>query len=155
MSTAESPAPDLVITRVFDAPRAVVFRAWTDPRQLAQWWGPKGFSNPVCEIDARPGGAIRIDMTAPDGTVFPMGGRVREVDPPARLVFTSSAFEDARGNPLLENLNAVAFEDLGGKTRITLTVHVLKSSPEVAQALAGMEQGWNESLDRLAELAKG
>lgn len=65
---------ELVLTRTFDAPRELVFKAWTDAKQLAEWWGPKGFTNPVCDIDVRPGGAIRIDMTGPDGTVYPMGG---------------------------------------------------------------------------------
>ena len=65
----ESAEHQLRITRVFDAPREVVFKAWTDPQLLAQWWGPKGFTNPVCELDARPGGAIRVHMRGPDGTV--------------------------------------------------------------------------------------
>lgn len=60
---------EVTITRVFDAPRATVFRAWTDADRLAQWWGPKGFTNPVCEIDARVGGAIRIHMRSPDDCV--------------------------------------------------------------------------------------
>ena len=70
---------EITITRIFDAPRALVFKAWTDAAQLAQWWGPKGFTNPVCEIDARVGGAIRIHMRAPDGAIYPMGGEIREI----------------------------------------------------------------------------
>src|SRR5262249_57658906 len=66
---------EITITRVFDAPRATVFRAWTDANQLAQWWGPKGFTNPVCEIEARVGEAIRIHMRSPDGSVYPDEGR--------------------------------------------------------------------------------
>src|SRR5436190_8252782 len=72
-AAANAPQRELVLTRVFDAPREVVFRAWTDPERLAQWWGPRGFTNPRCEWDARPGGAIRVDMKGPDGTVYPMG----------------------------------------------------------------------------------
>ena len=60
----------VTITRVFDAPRALVWAAWTDPKRMAQWWGPKGFTNPVCELDLRVGGKIRIDMRAPDGTRY-------------------------------------------------------------------------------------
>src|ERR1700722_3962453 len=75
----ESAERELKITRVFDAPREVVFKAWTDPKLLAQWWGPKGFTNPVCELDARPGGAIRVHMRGPDGTVYPMGGMFHEI----------------------------------------------------------------------------
>ena len=81
---------EITITRMFDAPRAVVFRAWTDAGQLAQWWGPKGFTNPVCEIDVRVGGAIRIHMRSPDGNIYPMKGEFREIVPPERLVHGES-----------------------------------------------------------------
>jgi uncharacterized protein YndB with AHSA1/START domain len=143
---------EIRFTRVFDAPRTVVFRMWTDPTHLARWWGPHGFTNPLCELDARPGGAIRIDMTGPDGTVYPMGGVVREITPPARFVFTSTAILDAAGNPQLENLNTVTFEDENGKTKLTLTVKVLKATPAATYALAGMEMGWSQSLERLMSL---
>jgi uncharacterized protein YndB with AHSA1/START domain len=63
---------ELTITRVFDAPRALVFEVWTDPKHLAQWWGPQGFTNPVCEFDARVGGELRIHMRGPDGSIYPM-----------------------------------------------------------------------------------
>ncbi len=150
---AQKPAkPNLVLTRVFDAPRALVFRAWTDPKHVAQWWGPKGFTNPVCELDVRPGGPIRIDMRGPDGVVYPMGGVFHEIVEPERLVFTSSAFEDEKGHPQLEVLNTVTFTEHGGKTKVTLQARVVKSMPEVAAALAGMEEGWTQSLERLEEL---
>ncbi len=151
-SPAQKPAmPALVITRVFDAPRELVFKVWTDPKHMAQWWGPKGFTNPVCELDARPGGAIRIDMRGPDGVTYPMGGVFHEIVEPERLVFTASAFQDEEGNPQLEVLNTVTFAELGGKTKLTLQAVVVKSAPAVAAALAGMEEGWRQSLDRLAE----
>src|SRR5680860_496485 len=82
---------DLTITRVFDAPRDLVYKAWTDPALMTRWFGPKDFTNPVCELDVRPGGAILIHMQGPDGTVYPMTGEFQEVVPPERLVFTSSA----------------------------------------------------------------
>src|SRR6266576_3421118 len=75
----ESAQWNLVLTRVFDAPRELVFKAWTDTKHMAQWWGPNGFTNPVCELDARAGGAIRIDMRAPDGAVYPMKGVFEEI----------------------------------------------------------------------------
>src|SRR5438874_12824597 len=86
-ATKNVPAP-LVLTRVFDAPRELVFRTWTDPQHVEQWWGPHGFSNPVMEWDARPGGAIRNHMRGPDGTIYPSRGEFLEVVPPERLVFT-------------------------------------------------------------------
>ena len=146
---------ELVITRIFDAPRELVWKAWTDPKRLARWWGPNGFTNPVCELDVRPGGAIRIDMTGPDGVLYPIRGVFHEIVEPERLVFTTSAFEDGEGNPQLEVLNTVIFAELGGKTKLALKAVVVKSAPEVAGALAGMEEGWSQSLGRLAEeLAK-
>jgi uncharacterized protein YndB with AHSA1/START domain len=157
MTERNSPATgtadrEVVLTRVFDAPRALVFKAWTDPLQLANWWGPKGFTNPVCELDVRPSGGIRIDMTGPDGAVYPMKGVFHEVVEPERLVFTSTAFEDEQGRPRLEVLNTVTFAEHGGQTKLTLRAVVVKSTPELAAALAGMEEGWGQSLERLAEL---
>src|SRR5512144_2317401 len=79
-----TPGP-LTLTRTFDAPRERLFEAWTDPAHVAPWWGPECFTNPVCELDPRSGGAIRIDMRAPDGTVYPMAGVYREITAPSRL----------------------------------------------------------------------
>jgi len=140
---------ELITTRVFEAPREVVFKAWTDPAQLKRWWGPKGFTNPVCEVDVRPGGAIRIHMRAPDGVVYPMTGVFHEVAEPERLVFTSSAL-DQNGEPLFEVLNTVTLADEGGKTKLTVRASVTKVRGQAAPHLSGMEQGWSEALDRLA-----
>lgn len=111
---------ELVITRIFDAPRDLVFKALTDPKQVAQWWGPKGFTNPICEWDARAGGDIRVDMRGPDGNVYPMGGVFREIAPPERLVFTITAFFDKESNPMLENLNTITLEEHEGMTYVTV-----------------------------------
>jgi uncharacterized protein YndB with AHSA1/START domain len=140
---------DLVITRIFDAPRSLVFKVWTDARHTAQWWGPKGFTNPVCELDARTGGAIRIHMRAPDGAVYPMTGRFEEIVEPERLVFVSSAL-DENGNSMFDILNAVSFAEQGGKTTLTLQARVIKTTALAPQYLKGMEAGWSQSLDRLA-----
>jgi len=142
---------DLVLNRVFDAPRDLVWRAWTDPAQLPQWWGPAHFTNPVCRADVRPGGAIYIEMRAPNGTVYPMSGTFQEVVEPERIVFTSGP-TDAQGNLLFEILTTVTFTDQGGKTELKLEAKVLSETAVAPQHLAGMEQGWNQSLDRLGEL---
>lgn len=142
--------PDLIITRVFGAPRELVFRAWVERDRLARWWGPGGFTNPVCEIDVRPGGAIRIDMRAPDGTVFGMGGAFVEVVAPERIVFTSTAMPDENGEPQLVNLNTVEFAEVDGKTELTLTVVVQKRTPAIERNLDGMPIGWTQSFDRLS-----
>ncbi len=140
---------ELVLTRTFDAPRELVFKAWTDPKHVAQWWGPSGFTNPVCELDARSGGAIRIHMRAPDGTVYPMTGVYQELVAPERLVFTSSAL-DVAGQPLFEVLTTVTFAEEGGKTTQTLRARVTKKTEGADTYLDGMEAGWTQSLERLA-----
>jgi uncharacterized protein YndB with AHSA1/START domain len=145
---------ELVLTRVFDAPRELVFKAWTDPKHVAQWWGPHGFTNPVCELDVRPGGAIRIHMRGPDGTVYPMTGVCQEIVEPERLVFTSAAL-GADGNLMFEVLTTVTFAEQNGKTKQTMRARVIKTTAQAAQYLAGMEAGWTQSLERLAKsLAK-
>jgi len=150
------PVRELVLTRTFDAPRSLVFKAWIDPKHLARWWGPSGFTNPVCEVDARPGGGIRIDMTGPDGVVYPMKGVFHEIVEPERLVFACSAHDDGAGNPGLEVINTVTFAEQDGKTTLTLHAVVVKATfPAAATALAGMEVGWTQSLERLkAEVAQ-
>jgi len=140
--------PELVLTRVFKAPRGPVFAAWTEPTQVAQWWGPNGFTNPVCELDVRPGGAIRIHMRGPDGTVYPMTGVYQEIVEPARLVFTGAALDES-GKPLFEVLNTVAFVEHDGTTKLTVRARVVKSTAGAAPYLAGMEAGWTQSLERL------
>lgn len=139
---------ELVITRVFNAPRKAVFKAWTDPQQVARWWGPHGFTNPVCEVDARPGGSIRIHMRGPDGTVYPMTGTYQEVVEPERLVFLSAAL-DQDGTPMFEVLTTVTFAEQGGKTTLTMNARVVKATAKAPQYIAGMEAGWTQSLERL------
>lgn len=156
-AAADSKIPatrEVNITRVFDAPRSLVFKMWIEPEHMAKWWGPRGFTNPVCELDARPGGAILIHMRGPDGTVYPMTGTFREIVPPERLVFVAVA-EDHDGNPLLEALTVVTFEAHGGRTRLTVHAKAVGLAPVAPQMLAGMEAGWTQSLERLAELVAG
>jgi len=142
---------EITITRIFDAPRTTVFKAWTDPKILAQWWGPKGFTNPRCEIDVRVGGAIRIDMRAPDGAVYPMGGEFREIVAPERLVFSNNAL-DAAGNPIIEGLTTVTFAEESGKTKLTLHTRGAAVAEIAVKYLQGMEFGWTMSIDKLEAL---
>ncbi|MDJ1434049.1 SRPBCC domain-containing protein [Halostagnicola sp. A-GB9-2] len=112
-------------------------------------WGPKGFTVPRCETDVRPGGSFSIDMEAPDGTIFPDEGIFHEVKEPERLVATSCAFEDDDGDFQLEVRQTVTFADRDGRTELTLEVEVRTATPEVADALDGMELGWSQSFDKL------
>ena len=147
---AEPTRRELVLTRVFEAPRSLVFKVWTEPNHVAQWWGPKGFTNPVCELDVRPAGAIHIHMRGPDGTVYPMTGVYQEIIEPERLVFTASAL-DAEGHPLFEVLTTVTFAEQGGKTTLTLHARVVTATAAAAPHIDGMEEGWTQSLERLSE----
>ena len=159
-----SPVPDqagnrsverrLKIIRVFDAPRRVVFKAWIDPEQLARWWGPRGFTHPLCEVDARPGGAIRIIMRAPDGMSHEVKGVFREINEPERLVFTNRAI-GSQGEPLLEGLTTVSFTEQEGKTTMTLETSAVALLPEARSMLDGMNDGWNQSLERLTMVLAG
>src|SRR4051812_46943812 len=152
VATADQP---VVITRVFEAPRELVFQAWVDEKRLAQWWGPACFTTPRCEADARPGGKIRIDMRAPDGTVYPMNGEYREIVPSERVVFVSSVPGGEGGRPLFEILNTVTLTEQGGKTTQRLELVILSQAPGAAPYLAGMNQGWTQSLVRLGEYLGG
>ncbi|HEY6022787.1 MAG TPA: SRPBCC domain-containing protein [Pseudolabrys sp.] len=139
------------IVRVFDAPRALVWQAWTDPKMMAQWFGPRGFSSRVPELDVRVGGNLRIVMHGPDGNDYPMKGTFREIVAPERLVFSNIAI-DNDGNHLLEGVTTVTFAEQGAKTTMTLHTHAVGRVPIAKQMLTGMEAGWTQSIDKLEEL---
>jgi len=149
---------DLLITRTFDAPRELVWKAWTDPEQVKRWWGPKNFTAPFCKIDLRVGGVFLYCMRSPDGKDYWGTGVYREIIKPERTVCTDS-FADQEGNVVpathygmsadfpLEMLVTVTFEEHEGKTKLTL-IHV--GIPAGADR-DGAKQGWSESFDKLAE----
>jgi uncharacterized protein YndB with AHSA1/START domain len=138
---------EIVMTRVFDAPRQMVFDAFTKPELLKRWFGPRGWSLAVCETDFRVGGSWRFMLRGPDGTEMGMRGVYREIVPPERTVHTES-FDDYPGESIV---TAVWVEDRG---RTTMTATVLYPSQEVRDAVinSGMEHGAAESYDKLAEL---
>ena len=142
---------EFIITHEFAAPRERVFQAWTDPQILAQWWGPKGFTNPVCEWDVRPGGKIYDVMRAPNGMEHAMGGEFREIAPPGRLVFSCGAL-DGKGRMLFEFLHDATFAGGNGKTNLTLRSRVTMTTVEANKYIGGFEMGMTSSLERLAEL---
>jgi uncharacterized protein YndB with AHSA1/START domain len=145
---------ELVISRVFDAPRELVWQAWTDPRHIMQWWGPQGFHNESCSADLRVGGNFRLAMRAPDGNVYPCIGTFREITEPERIVYEGEA---AEGHPCGAGIPpratvTISFAEQNGKTRLTL--HTRFASPEHKQAAAEARfvVSWEEALGRLDDL---
>ncbi len=150
MSTIALVKRDLILTRSFNAPRELVFRLWTDPKHLAQWWGPKCFTNPVCDVNAKFGGMLRIVMRGPNGVEHMISGIFQEVEPPERLVFTNNV-TDKNGNILIEGLTTVTFEEAAGRTKIKLITSAAGSAATAAAMMKGMDAGWSQSLDKLQE----
>jgi len=142
----EPAEPELVITRVLDAPRALVFKAWTDARQAKRWWGPKDYPATHLEMDVRPGGAWRgrLRSTA-NGEELGLGGVFREVVVPERVVFTFAWEEE--GERGLETLVTVTFAEQKGKTLMTFRQVPFQSVEE----RDGHSGGWSSSFDRLAD----
>ncbi|MEK6697410.1 MAG: SRPBCC domain-containing protein, partial [Nitrospirota bacterium] len=149
---------ELVITRIFDAPRNLVWKAWTEPERLMRWWGPKNFTSPFSTIDLRAGGGYLNSMRSPEGQDFWTTGVYREIVPMERIVYTDS-FADDKGNVVpashygmrgywpLELLVTVTFEEDGGRTKMTLR-HAGIPAGRMSELT---EAGWKESFDKLAE----
>jgi uncharacterized protein YndB with AHSA1/START domain len=142
---------EMTTTRFLSAPRALVFEAWTDPELLAQWWGPGGFTTTIKQWFPKKGGSIVLDMNAPNGMVYPMGGTFVEVRPPESVIFESAAL-DPEGKAIFEILNSITLAEEAGGTRLTLHAKVLRMRPEARQYLNGQRIGWSQSLDRLEAL---
>ena len=143
----------LEIERIFDAPRELVWLAFSDPYHLSQWWGPKGFTNPVCEIDLRPGGRWHHVMRGPDGRNYPADSVFLEVTPPERIVYRNAQLDDAvfEGNPPPSFLRVITFSDIGnGRTRLTLDAYFDTAANKDAVTRRGFREGVLESYDKLA-----
>jgi uncharacterized protein YndB with AHSA1/START domain len=139
----------LEMTRVLPAALAVVFGAFSDANELAKWWGPQGFTTPSLEFDPRVGESYRIEMQPPEGDPFHLTGEFREVDPPARLVFTF-AWEPPDPDDV-ESQVSLAFRSLGGSTEVALTQGPFKT--EERRTLH--RDGWTDALDKLEALVAG
>lgn len=140
---------ELVLTRIFDAPRLLVYKTWTQPEHIARWWGPKDFTNPVVELDVRPGGTWRIHMQAPDGTIYPGKGVYLEIDPPERLVMTDSW--DQEDKPTQDLVWTVTFDEIDNRTQVTIRVRCATVADRDKIKEMGWYEGTSQSLDRLAD----
>jgi uncharacterized protein YndB with AHSA1/START domain len=148
-ATADAAIPaerELVITRVLDAPRSLVFKVWTEPSHVVRWLGPKGFTAPSCKMDLRPGGAWQACIRSPEGTEHRMQGVYREIVEPERLVFTF-AWENDQGEPGHQTLVTVTFAEQGGKTLLTFHQAVF----ETVESRDSHHGGWGECFDRLED----
>ena len=144
---------DLTLTRVIEAPRALVWKAWTDPEHLKTWWAPAPYTTPECEMDVRPGGVFRTVMRSPDGTEHPGDGVFLEVVPYKRIVFTDALVAGWRpvGNPFMTAI--ITLEERDGGT--VYTAHVLHKdeADRARHEEMGFHQGWGKCVDQLAALA--
>jgi uncharacterized protein YndB with AHSA1/START domain len=147
---------EIIITRVFDAPRELVFKVWTETKHIEQWFGPKGFTTRVIENDLRPGGQWCYTMIGPDGKEYPSKGVFREIMPPERVVATDEfgeGIEEVLDIDLPQGMvTTTLFEDLGGKTRLTIRIVHETVGDRRKHEDMGVIAGWNSSLDCLEEL---
>jgi len=139
---------EIVMTRTFDAPRELVFEAMSKVEHMREWWGPRGFTMPVCEMDFRVGGAYRFVQRGPDGDEYAFRGEFREIAPPERISWTFE-FEGMPGNVSVDTMELTE-ED--GKTTITSTSIFDSVEQRDGMLQSGMESGAAETYDRLAEL---
>lgn len=149
-TTTTATKHELTMTRVFPAPRALVFKAWTEPQHVKEWWGPRGFTTLSCEMDLRPGGKWRTHSRSPEGKEYAEHGFFREIVEPERLVFTQ-AWEDADGKAKHETLVTIMFTEQGGKTLLSFHQGVFES----VTSRDSHGEGWSSAFELLVEyLAK-
>ena len=143
---------DLVITRLIDAPREKLFKAWTEPELMKQWFAPKPWTTPVVETDVRPGGASLVVMRGPDGQESPNRGVYLEIVPNERIVVTDAyvkAWEPSE-KPFMTLI--LTFENEGGKTRYTARARHWSVADRDAHEKMGFHTGWSQCADQLTEL---
>ena len=146
-------ANELTITRLFNAPRELVWEAWTAPEHIMQWWGPNGFSNSSCVVDLRVGGTFHLSMCAPDGNTYPCVGIYQEIVEPERIVYASEAKD---GHPCGAGippraLVTVSFTEQQGKTTLSLHTRFESAERKEAAAAARFVVSWQEGLARLED----
>ena len=160
MPAKSKPIKELSMVLMFDAPIDAVWKAWTTPELFSKWWAPKMFTVLECRLDVRKGGALNVVMHGPKGTDFdmdmPVKGEYQEVVAPKRLAFVNSPL-DGKGKPLFEVRETVELEAIDNKTRMSLNAKVMKvfiPKEQAAPFLGGMDQGFAESMENLAELVR-
>jgi uncharacterized protein YndB with AHSA1/START domain len=145
-ATAGAMSTKLSLTRVYDAPRDLVFDVWTEPKHLVNWWGPSEYSLAHCEVDFRVGGSYRICMRSPEGDDHWVGGSYREIDPPRKISFTWTR-ENISGEIWCDNIVTVTFDDIDGMTKFSLR----QGRFENVDLRDQHNYGWDQCLDRLGQ----
>lgn len=148
LTLASSLAREIVLTRLFDAPRELVFKVWTDPNHIDQWWGPNGCRNETYAMDVRPGGMWRFVMHAPDGVDYDNRSVYHEVVPPERLVYTQG--RDVESDPAAFHVT-VTFEALGSQTQVTIRMLFATAAQRAAKVAFGAIELGQQTLARFAE----
>lgn len=145
---------ELVLTRLIDAPRENLFRCWTEPKLLKQWFAPAPYTTPEAKTDLRPGGASLVVMHGPDGQDIPCHGVYLEIVPNEKLVFTDAYVKawEPSAKPFMTVI--LTFEPEDGKTRYTARVRHWSAADREAHEKMGFHQGWGQCADQLAALAK-
>jgi uncharacterized protein YndB with AHSA1/START domain len=149
-ATPKKPAWELTLIRVINAPRERVFKAWSEPEQVARWFAPQPLTLPKCEMNFRPGGSFSMTMRTPDGQEFPFSGVYSEILPPAKLSWVG----EFPNGPKKQILTTVNFEAQGGKTKVTVHQAFTVLTPETEPHTKGAKQGWTATLDQLAAFAE-
>jgi uncharacterized protein YndB with AHSA1/START domain len=148
---------EVTIVRTIDAPLERVWKAWTDPKELVQWWGPNDVTIPECKVDLRVGGTFYIVMEAGEamgpykGTRWPMEAQFTVVEPNAKLSYAAQAWTEGtqKEDWLIDQTTEVTFTDEGGKTKVEVKAAIHKTGPKAGAAADGMEYGFNQQLDKL------
>ena len=158
MATAARQDTNLTITREFSAPRDLVWKVWTEPEHIAQWFGPVGFSTRVDKHELKSGGRFEYVMIGPDGKEYPGTSVFKEVSPKDRIVATDEFGEDMKAkDPGLPSGMVVTetFEDLGSKTKLTISIEHASADDKKKHEDMGVVAGWNSSLDKLERVLAG
>lgn len=157
-----SDVKEVVFERNFEAPVEKVWKAWTDPNQLKQWWGPDNVIIPECEIELKVGGRIYIVMQASEamgeyaGTRWPLEGKITELEPESKMIFTANAWTegDIEGTTI-KQVQELTFTEEDGKTKMTLRVNISSIGPKAGAAVEGMKWGFNQQFAKLDNYLRG
>jgi uncharacterized protein YndB with AHSA1/START domain len=149
---------EITLVRTVDASLGRVWQAWTDPKELKQWWGPNDVSIPECEIDLRVGGRFYIVMEAGEamgpykGTKWPMEAKFTSVEPNSKIAYSAQAWtEGAKEDTTIDQTTEITLSEENGKTKITVKAAIHKAGPKAGGAVQGMEYGFNQQLDKLGK----